>query len=442
MGLLSFMILIRILNIADFGRWVLFVTPAALVDMLRWGLTRDAIVRYLSSPNPEERKSYLGSSWILGIAILIVISILLWILILIIPKTLASSGYDIFCYWYPLYALVSMPWNYAWSILQADLEFGKIFWLRSINLVSFLIVIFLAYLFFKIDTTLVVIMYVITHTFTSIFCLFKKWTGGEHIKHFSMERARTLLTYGQFSMLTRIGSSLLKGADSFIISFSAFLGPTGVALYAIPLKYLDVIEIPLISFANTAFPKLSKASLENKVSEFKKLYYSYTGSIVYLFIVIAVISFFLNKIFIRILGGAQYLDSLDGISNILIVFIFYSLLLPLDRFTGVALDSLNKPQKNFYKIIWMACANITGDLVAVFGLHYFFPQWQVTTILLFVAVASIFFSCIGLIVGYRFLKQEIEISFLNIFKYGFNLYKAYAIRIRQIIRDRNIADGH
>ncbi len=436
MGLLSFMILIRILDIQDFGKWVLFVTPAALVDMLRWGLTRDAIVRYLSSPNAEERKSYLGSSWVLGILILIVITVLLWVLILIIPTTLASSGYDVFCYWYPIYAIVSMPWNYAWSILQADLAFAKIFWLRFFNLISFLIVILLAYIFLRIDTTLVVLIYVITHTLTSVFCLVKKWTGGEYIRHFSKEKAKILLTYGKFSMLTRIGSSLLKGADSFIISFSAFLGPTGVALYAIPLKFLDVIEIPLISFANTAFPKLSKASLENNIDEFKKLYYSYTGSIVYLFIVIAVISFFLNKVFIIILGGSQYLSSLEGLSNILMVFIIYSLLLPLDRFTGVALDSLNKPQKNFYKILWMVGANIIGDLIAVFGLHYFFPEWEVTTILLFVAFATVFFSCVGLIVGYRFLKQEVDISFLNIFRYGFNLYKAYGLRLKQIIKDK------
>ena len=108
-------------------------------------------------------------------------------------------------------------------------------------------------------------------------------------------------------MATRIGTSLLKGADSFIISFSAFLGPLGVALYAIPLKYIELVEIPLLSFATTAFPKLSKASMEGNREEFKRIYYAYTGPLVFLFFFIAIISLVFHNYFILIMGGHKYL---------------------------------------------------------------------------------------------------------------------------------------
>ncbi|MDD4604348.1 MAG: hypothetical protein PHF97_11155 [Bacteroidales bacterium] len=417
------------LSIPDFGKWVLFTAPASLIDMLRFGLSKEALVRFLSSPTPEDRKYYLGSSWLIGFLIIIPIAIILWSLTFIIPDALNSSGYNVFCYWYPLLAIINLPWNYAWTIFQAELEFGKIFWIRFFNLCSFLVIIFFAYLFVEINITAVVIIYLLTNFATSAFCIVKKWTGLENLRFISKIKMKEVLRYGKFSMGTKVGSSLLKGADSFIISFSAYCGPAGVAMYAIPLKYVELIEIPLISFATTAFPKLSKASIDKNAQQFRDIFYSYTGVVAFLFIGIAAISLVLNKYFILFIGGDQYKDLLTPISYIMIAFILYGTLLPLDRFTGVALDSLNKPHRNFQKVLWMTIANIIGDIFAIFGMHYLLPNLPVTTLLLFVAVASIVFSLLGIVIGYRFLQQEIEISFFDIFKRGYHFYKDHTLRL-------------
>jgi len=50
----------------------------------------------------------------------------------------------------------------------------------------------------------------------------------------------------------------------FILGLSPFIGVTGVALYSIPLKLTEIMEIPVRSFAMTAFPGMSKASIEGK----------------------------------------------------------------------------------------------------------------------------------------------------------------------------------
>ena len=423
MGLLSFMILLRMLSIPDLGKWILFTAPASLIDMLRFGLTRDALVRFLTTPDENEKKALLGSSWLVGISLLGIISILIWIVLLAIPDKLTSSGYDLFFIWYPLLALANLPWNYAWSILQSNLEFKKIFWIRFFNLCSFLTIIFTFYLVKKITVRDVVLIYIATNLMTSLFCLVKKWTGLQYFRYYSKKCINELIAFGRYSMFTRVGSSLLKGADSFIISFSSYCGPTGVALYAIPLKFIELIEIPLISFATTAYPKLSKASVENNIPEFRKIFYTYTGSIIYLFIVIAFVSFFLKKYFIILLGGSNYLSSLSDLSIIIIPFIIYSLLLPLDRFTGISLDSLNKPHKNLIKLIFMASFNIIGDVVVIFGFHYLFPTLSVTALLFSVAIVSCLFAVGGIIIGYYYLYQEVKISFLTIFSSGFHVYK-------------------
>jgi O-antigen/teichoic acid export membrane protein len=116
------------------------------------------------------------------------------------------------------------------------------------------------------------------------------------------------------------------------------------------------------------------------------------------------------------LGGEKYLgvDQETGESASLIfkVFAFYSLLLPIDRLTGVGLDSINKPKKNFYKIIFMVLANIIGDLIAVF----------VFESLLAVALVTILFTLIGVIIGYQYLNREIDLKFKLIFTEGFKVF--------------------
>lgn len=423
MGLLSFMILIRMLSVPEFGKWVLFTAPASLVDMFRFGLTRDALVRFLTTPDKNKQKGLLGSGWMIGFFLLVIITIILWIVLIAITGKIVASGYDLFFYWYPLLALANLPWNYAWSILQAKLEFKKIFWIRFFNLCSFILIIFLSYLTKKIHVIDVVYIYILTNLATSLFCIFKKWTGLQYLKYHNKICTNELLSFGRYSVFTRIGSSLLKGADSFIISFSAFCGPVGVALYAIPLKFIELIEIPLVSFSTTAFPKLSKASIENNIPEFKRIFYSYTGAIIYLFIGIAVVSFFLRDYFIIFLGGSHYLTSLSALSIIIIPFIVYSVLLPLDRFTGISLDALNKPEKNLIKLIFMASFNIIGDIMVIFGFHSFFPSMPVTTLLFFVAVVSCLFALLGIIIGYYYLYKEVKISFFTIFSEGMVFYQ-------------------
>jgi O-antigen/teichoic acid export membrane protein len=426
MGLISFVILIRIMSIDDFGKWVLFTTPASLIDMLRMGLTREATVRFISSIDDTGKKYFLGSSWFIGLVSIIIISVILYISVLLFPKTISHYGYDIFFYWYPVFALANLPWNYAWSILQSELNFGKIFLIRFFNLGSFLLILFIALLTVeKIDVTTVVLIYISTNLITSAFCILKKWTGLRNIKYISKEKINQIITFGKYSMASNIGSSLLKSADNFIISFSAYCGPMGVALYAIPLKYIELIEIPLRSFTATAFPKLSKASIENNKDEFKKIFYTYTGTITVIFIFFSIIAIFLNKYFILILGGEQYRSSLQGLSYVMIAVIIYGLLLPVDRFTGVALSSLNRPKKNFYKIIYMAVANIIGDIIAVFVIHELFPSLSVVTLLFFVGVASIIFTLIGLVIGFRYLREEIDVNYQTVFLFGFNQLKSY-----------------
>ena len=95
------------------------------------------------------------------------------------------------------------------------------------------------------------------------------------------------------------------------------------------------------------------------------------------------------------------------------VFTLYGIFLPIDRMTGIGLDSINKPNINFIKVLIMAIANVLGDLIAVF----LFKS------LTLVAVGSVFFIVIGFWVGYYYLDKELSLNFKHIFTRGIDFYK-------------------
>ena len=100
------------------------------------------------------------------------------------------------------------------------------------------------------------------------------------------------------------------------------------------------------------------------------------------------------------MGGEEYQEQLPLLTLIFRIFTLYTLLLPLDRFTGVLLDSIDKPKLNLYKVIVMTLANIIVDCIAVF----YFES------LVAVAIGTVGFTLIGLFLGLFYLKREIQVK--------------------------------
>lgn len=423
LGFLTFIVLVRSLNTDPFGEWVLFITAATLVDLLRFGITRVALTRFLSGAKEDERKHFIGSSWLLGLGSILLMSLILYPLILLFPSTIKESGFYLFFLWYVPLALSNLPWGNAMSILQADEKFGKILFVKTFNIASFLLYLLLNYFYWRMSVESIVIWYILTNVATSVITSAFNWDGIRYIFQAKTYTNKITLNFGKYSMGTSIGSSLLKSADAFIIGLSPFLGTTGVAIYSIPIKFTEVIEILLRSFTATAFPKLSKASIENNLTEFRNVFYQYSGALTLLLIPIAIISAIFAKEFVILLGGKNYIDMADGMAIIMQMFIIFSLLLPIDRFTGIGLDAMNKPNKNFYKTIIMTGTNIIGDVVAVFLLHWLFPSLPVITLLIFISIGSIGFIIIGIYVGFYYLRQDIPLNLKGIFTEGIEFYK-------------------
>lgn len=415
LGIAGFALLARSLSLEIFGEWVLFIAAGSFVEMFRFGITNTGVIRYLSGADTSSRNKIIGSNALISLTATVIIAIILIVCKFLFPEAIHNSGYNIFFSWYPLLAFLNLPWNIALVILQADRKYAQILALKSVNSGLFFLVILLNFILFDLTLTQLVISLLFINAITSLMSLFLGWDGVLYINKATKETNKILLDFGKYTTFTLIGTNLLRSVDTLIISLSP-LGSAAVALYSIPLKLTELQQIPLRSFAATAFPKMSKASMHNKIDEVKSLFYTYSGALTYLLAGISIFTFVFAEFFVFLISGNQYLktDPITGFNvvDIVRVFSIYGLLIPIDRMTGIGLDSINKPKINAIKVFFMVVANVIGDLIAIF----------VFKSLILVAFASIVFTILGICMGMYFLNKELSLSFKEIFRSGLKFY--------------------
>lgn len=416
-GITSFALLARTYSVNEFGQWVLFISSGSFIEVFRFGITNTALIRYLSGANDDYRIKLIGSNALIGLGSTTIIVILLLIANFLFHQSIQQSGYELFFNWYPILAFINLPWNNALVVLQADRKYGKILLLKALNSVPFFVFLVLNYFYFKLPLVDVVWAMLIINVITSLVSMMMGWDGLKDIRKASVDTNKTLLHFGKYTTFTLVGTNLLRSADTLIISLSP-LGSSAVALYSIPMKLTELQQIPLRSFVATAFPKMSKASIHGKIDEVRAHFYAYAGALTYLFIFISLFTFAFADLFVLFLAGKKYIqtDPATGFNAVTIVRVFsiYGLLLPIDRMTGIGLDSINKPNINAIKVLFMVIANVVGDIVAIF----------IFKSLIFVAIGSILFTVLGIWIGMYFLNKELTLSYADIFSKGANFYQS------------------
>jgi O-antigen/teichoic acid export membrane protein len=417
LGIAGFALLARTLPTDSFGKWVLFITAGSFVDMFRFGITNIGLVRYMSGADDNARAGLIGSNALISSIATIAVALVIAVINICFYSSIQDSGYSLFFTWYPLLAFFNLPWNNALVLLQADRKFSRILLLKAANSGLFFLVLLVNFFFLELSVMQIVVLHLVINALVSAFCFFARWDSLKYIRNANAASNHTLLHFGKYTTFTLIGTNLLRSADMLIISLSP-LGSAAVALYSIPLKLTELQQIPLRSFAATAFPKMSKASLHGKAGEVRELFYTYSGALTYLFILLSLATFVFADSFVLLLAGKQYLqpDPVTGFNAVTIVRVFsiYGLLLPIDRMTGIGLDAINKPNVNALKVLLMVVANIAGDLIAIF----------IFKSLILVAVSSIIFTLLGIWIGMIFLNKQLSLQFSQIFIEGIHFYKS------------------
>lgn len=400
-NVLSFAILVRILSLNDFGQWVIFTTTYNILDQVRTGLLQSGLIKFYSGADMETARRVSGAAW--HVSLLLTAGYLVLSMAgYFISYPYVDGSWHFFIPWLGILTLFSLPMNFATWVLQAENRFHQIVYIRIAQNGMFLVLLGILWLSENVSLPNVLYAYAASLVIASAYCLLRRWTGIRNLVFRTRQQARELYVFGRLIIGSIVSSSLINYTNNMVIL--SMLGAAKVALFSIPQKFMEVIEILLRSFVATAQPTISAAANRNDRRGIAIAFCRYTGTVTILIIPCIIGMLLFTEPLIILLADREYLEA----RHVVRITLLTAILWPLDRFNGVTLDMINLPKVNFYKNILKLVMN--GVFAVV--LTWIFPN------IISVAVAGFLHIIFAVGYGYYIMKKHTDVNFRDIWRYG------------------------
>jgi len=409
----------RNMEMNDVGGWFFFLSILGMAEAIRSGFLSTATIKFYAGAEQAMARTILGAVWFLA---LVITGALVLIDAGALSLTRFIHDYDLVLAikWFIPTFVSSLPFTLIFWILMADERYDKILWLRLVNAGSMLlaVIVFVVKKSLTLDTLLWINF--LSNCLTSIVGIAAGMSRLHTLAHRSRERMMEIFHFGKFSLGTTLVSNLLGNVDVFVLEF--MLGPAAIAIYNIPIKFMQLVEIPLRSFIGTGMSGMAIAYNNNNPGRVKEILTKYSGMMAIAFIPMAVVTFFVADYAIYFIGAAKYAHT--EAANLLRIFMLFSILSPVDRFNGATLDVIHKPNVNLYKTILMLVVNVGADFA---GIAIFRNMYGV-------ALGSSLTLIAGSIFGYFMLRKYISYTIGDVFVSGYQGMKAFIGRSLAMIR--------
>lgn len=407
-------ILYRALPVKDLGVYVFFMTVLGLVDTLRSGFLTNAFIKFYSGTEPKRGAEVVGSAWALALLITGG-SILLNILTFFISSLISNEGMILFLRYFSLISLATLPLFMANLVVQGDKRFDRLLWLRLINQILFTGTVIVLIFLKEASLTSIILTYIGSNLIASLSVMFLGWTRISAISNTTKSCFMELFHFGKYSVGSGLSTNLFKVTDTFFINF--FLGPAALAVYNLGGRLMQIIEIPLLSFAASGMPSLSAYYNNNQKEEMMHVMKKMVGMLSVCIIAIAIVAIIFAEPIITLIGGAKYANT--EAPHLFRIFMTMAILFPADRFFALTLDVIHLPKINFYKLLIMLGVNFAADIIGL----------SIAKSVYVIAIADVFPILVAIIIAYFPLNRYCKFNFWEIYVIG---YKEVILFIKQI----------
>ncbi|MGY3212325.1 lipopolysaccharide biosynthesis protein [Mucilaginibacter sp. HD30] len=405
LGLVTMMLIYRALSLTQAGTWVFFLSNLLFVDTFRSGFLTTAFIKFFAGSSEERSAEVAGSAWFVGAVIsgiLAIVSICSYPFLHLIK----DEGFRLFLQFSGLYYIISLPWFMATCVVQGEQKFDRLLYIRLCNQGSYIIFITALFLTGKASVANVLTSYLVSSGLTTIFVLIKGWSRIGSIKQRTRKGILEMYHFGKFSVGSSLSSNMFSFSDNQIINY--MLGASALAIYNLGQTLMQLVEIPLRSFAATGMPELSAAYNQGNRELVIHTMKRYAGMLAVVLIPIVAIGIALADLPIYIIGGGKYLGT--EAANVFRLFLSFAIIFPPDRFFALTLDVIHQPKINFYKVLVMVAVNIATDFLGIY----------ITGNVYGIAFATVFPILTGTIIGYWALNKYSKFGYWSIFKTGFD----------------------
>lgn len=405
-GFGSVFILFRVLSQETAGVWFLFLMIAAFLEVSRMGLIQNGLIKFLSSEDKREHGKISTAALCLNLGVALIFVLFLLIFAPFFGKIWDPSIVPLLRI-YAITTLVLTPMYHSNFILQANLSFRGIFMSNTIRQgLFFLLLLFLWLTGKNIELIQLAQFQVFTAIMGSIIAVTYARPFFDFAKRVDKVWIKKLLSFGKYAVSTNLSMQLYKSMDQMMLG--NMISTASVAIYNLAIRITNLMEVPTFSVAAVVFPQSAREMALNGKKGVKKMYEQSVGAILGLLIPIILFVELFPEIIILIIAGEEYLPAVP----LLRLTILFGLFLPFGSQMGTVLDSIGKPNINFY------CTGFGFILNIIF--NYLFISWMG---IMGAAYGTLLTYFVTFIITQIILYKILDVRTLNVFKYIWEFYQ-------------------
>ncbi len=361
----NFYILIRVLEKEDFGVWVLFLSVASLMELIKHGFVRNPLIRYLAMSEPGASGRIQTASMVLNVMIGVLEVGALLLCSVYLSAFWEAQSLEVLFKIYAVSTSLLVPINHFDVVQHARMQFKGTFvsnFVRHSGLFLFVVGSFVM----RREITLEQLAYaqmiaIFISGFVSYYYArpYLSFAGVLDWKWFG-----ELRNYGFFTFGTNVSSMINKSIDSWMLG--RLISPAAVTIFNPAVRISNLVEIPTDTLTSIAFPKLSERIAQEGTGSARYLYEKAVGTITAFMIPIVVVFIVFADPIVRFIAGPGF----DETVSILQITMLYGLMIPLNRFMGITLDAIGKARTNFLFVLRNALLNVISNyfFISSFGI--------------------------------------------------------------------------
>ncbi len=413
-GFASFFLLLRMLTQVEYGIWMLFISVATVIELIKAGFIRNPLIKYYQED--EDKAKVLNASLILNLLITLVIGFLLFI---------SSKGLSIF--WdqpgleplfdiYLIALLLLVLLHHFDYVQQANLNFKGSLFSEATRQGIFLACILTCYITGQPLTLIHLAWFQVAAIGMSV-CISFVYARRYMMLSFSTEWhwVTKLFGYGKYTFGSSVSAMFMRNTDTWMLG--RMMNPLAVAIYNPALRIANLLEIPALTISSILFPKLTQKVATEGNQSAKYLYEKSVGTILCCVLPVVLIVLIFAEPITVLIAGEDYLEA----APILRITVLYSLLLPLNRQLGVTLEAIGKASLNFRFVVRNALMNIVFN-------YLFIQEFGVIG----AAYGTLLTYTVSTVYNQFYLYRALHVRLVNVIRHAIQAYmQLYTLSLNQ-----------
>jgi len=394
----------------EMGVWAIFMSITAIIELIRQGLVKTALIKFINHSDKREHKFVVGAAFLLNAFVTFITALLMLIFTPYLAGFLKAPQLEQMLYLLQAGMLLMIPFSHFEWIMYSKAIFKGVFWTYFFRQGITLTLVFIVFIINKrVSLNSLVIIY-------NIGLLVGILVSYRYVKYllinsfvFSMKWILKLFQFGKYVFASGISTLVFRSADQMMLS--PILGTTIFnASQNIAMRFINLTDLPSQTLGDILFPKSSESKNSNNPAIIKYYYEKTVGASLCIVLPLVIFVLLFPKAIIFILAGPQYYDAIPYLQLISLTGITLSFL----KQYGVIMDSTGRPLTNFITTTIIAVINV---VILYFFIKYFH--------FIGAGYALVISHLIGFFITQFLLFKLFNINFLNAFKYAFKFYPEF-----------------